>query len=185
DSSGNVVGQAVEITFTDDPAWRAAVTEVTVNGSSIAGQYTLSEGLLTIQAEVFPAAGDYSIVVKAAGYADATVTQRMEAPAGRAVYVAAPLEDAAYQIGATADGIKTMTVKPGVSGLKYFAVRVTPQTPHEGREAVVFVHTRSGVQASLNATKADFDLVAEAQAGFNVQPGDVVKVYIVDDLTNA
>jgi len=39
---------------------------------------------------------------------------------------------------------------------------------------------------AINATKADFDIVNSApQAGFNILSGDVVKAYIVDDLTNA
>ncbi len=41
-----------------------------------------------------------------------------------------------------------------------------------------------GMQVNLNVTGADFDIVHSAQAGFNVQPADIVKVYIVDDLTN-
>jgi hypothetical protein len=36
----------------------------------------------------------------------------------------------------------------------------------------------------LNALRADFDVVPEAQAGFNVQLGDVVKAYLVDQLSN-
>ncbi len=43
------------------------------------------------------------------------------------------------------------------------------------------MHSRNGVQDNLNVTKADFDLVHLAQAGFNVQAGGVVKAYIVDD----
>jgi hypothetical protein len=166
DQSGapfDLAGQAVTWTVLSGPA--------TVEGSLLT---VTGAGTIEVQASVAGVSSNPLALSVTAG----------QAPA-HAVYLLTPVEDAAYQIGATADGIKTMTVKPGVSGLKYFAVRVTPQTPHEGREAVVFVHTRSGVQASLNATKADFDLVAEAQAGFNVQPGDVVKVYIVDDLTNA
>ena len=49
---------------------------------------------------------------------------------------------------------------------------------------MVFVHLRGGLQSSINVTRAEFDLLDEAQAGFNVQFGDVVRVYIVDDLTN-
>lgn len=37
---------------------------------------------------------------------------------------------------------------------------------------------------TLNATRADFDMVVTAQAGFYVRPADVTKVYIVDELTN-
>lgn len=100
-------------------------------------------------------------------------------------YEITPVEDAAYTIGATPDGISTMTVKSKVSGFKYFAVSITPVVPHEGEETVVFTHLRSGAQLQLNATRADFDQVRTAQAGFNVQPGDVIRVYIVDELTNA
>ena len=68
--------------------------------------------------------------------------------------------------------------------MTYFAVTVTPVTEHNGSEAVVFVHIRDGVQLNINVTKADFDVVNIAQAGFNVKAGDVIKVYIVDDLNN-
>lgn len=104
---------------------------------------------------------------------------------GHAVYTVSPTPDAAYRIGATPDGISTMTVNSGFSGLKYFGAGITPVKPHDGLETVVFTHQRSGNQLSINVTKADFDLVNAASAGFNVQPGDIVKVYIVDQLTNA
>ncbi|TEB14137.1 Serine/threonine-protein kinase PknD [Pelotomaculum sp. FP] len=103
---------------------------------------------------------------------------------GHAVYIITPMADAAYQTGATPEGIKTMTVNDDVSGMKYFNVHIAPVSAHDGLEAVVFTHLRNGVQLSLNVTKADFDVVDTAHAGFNVQPGDLVKVYIVDDLTN-
>ncbi len=82
------------------------------------------------------------------------------------------------------DNIPAMTVKDGFSGFAYFKVEIEPVVAHEGTEAVIFVHTRNGTQLSINATKADFDQVGEAAAGFNVESGDVVKVYIADDLTN-
>ncbi|OPX86239.1 MAG: hypothetical protein A4E53_03149 [Pelotomaculum sp. PtaB.Bin104] len=93
--------------------------------------------------------------------------------------------DTSYDNGQTPDGITTMTVKSGVAGFKYFSVSVAPVVPHVGSEVVVFVLSRSGMQLAINATKADFDVISSAQAGFNIQPGDVVKAYIVDDLTNA
>lgn len=100
------------------------------------------------------------------------------------IYTITPETDSAYQNGATADGIQTMTVNTGVSGMTYFAVMVTPVTEHNGSEAVVFVHIRNGAQLDINVTKADFDVVNIAQAGFNVKAGDLVKAYIVDDLNN-
>lgn len=100
------------------------------------------------------------------------------------IYTIMPQTDTAYQNGSTANGIKTMTVNTGVSGMTYFAVRVAPVREHNGSEAVVFVHIRNGVQLNINVTKADFDVVNTAQAGFNAKSGDVIKAYIVDDLRN-
>ena len=98
-------------------------------------------------------------------------------------YTVTPTADqSVYEVGETG-GISTMTVKEGTTGLKYFGTLITPIIEHEGKEAVVFTHLRGDVQLSLNVTRADFDLVGQAQSGFNVQAGDVVKVYIVDDLT--
>ncbi len=188
DTTDNTVGQAVSLTFSDDEVWRGAINGLSVNGTALtAEQYTVSAGAINIAAAVFTAAGDYGITVTASGYSDAAVTQTMEeagAPSDSPKYTILPVEDGlAYEVGETG-GIKTMTVKTGVSGLKYFGAHLTPVTAHAGKEAVVFIHLRGGVQLSLNVTKADFDLVGEAQSGFNVQAGDVVKVFIVDELTN-
>ena len=98
-------------------------------------------------------------------------------------YKLIPVEDDVYIIG-TSDGRSTMTVNVGQSGFKSFAVSVEPVISHKGNETVIFTHWRGGTELQLNATVADFDVADTAQAGFNVQPGDVIKVYIVDRLTN-
>lgn len=99
-------------------------------------------------------------------------------------YTVSPVDDPAYAVGKTDDGISTMTVNSGVSGSQEFTVQVQPETPHTGQETVVFTHLRNGVQLQVHSTKADFDEVNTAQARFNVQPGDVIKVYIGTQLTN-
>jgi DMSO/TMAO reductase YedYZ molybdopterin-dependent catalytic subunit len=101
------------------------------------------------------------------------------------VYTVAPQADAAYTAGTTPEGISTMTVNQGISGFKYFTVNISPVNEHDGYETVVFTHLRNGSTLQINSTRADFDVVATAQAGFNVQAGDVIKVFIVDELTNA
>ncbi len=102
------------------------------------------------------------------------------------VYTIAPTSDESYTVGTTSDGISTMTVNDGVSGFRYFTVGIEPVIPHSGKETVVFVHLRNGSQLELNAIRADFDQdEIEAQVGCNVQPGDVIKAYIVDELTNS
>jgi PKD repeat protein len=80
DITDNIVGQAAVITFSDDRAWRGAITDITVDGSSIAGLYRLGRGSITINGSVFTAAGDYDIVVKSAGYDDASVSQTVLPP---------------------------------------------------------------------------------------------------------
>ncbi len=128
-----------------------------------------------------PEGKDVDVLMAAAEGLEITSQQ-----SGIGKYTVVPVEDeSVYEVGATTDGIKTMTVKTGITGLKYFGTQITPVVEHEGQEAVLFVHLRNGVQLSLNVTKAEFDIVDNAQAGFNVEPGDMVKVYIVDGLTNA
>jgi len=78
DSSSNNVGQAIDITFTDNSAWRDAITGITVKGTSISGKYSLSAGKITINSSVFSAAGTYAIVVNATGYNDVSVTQTIK-----------------------------------------------------------------------------------------------------------
>jgi hypothetical protein len=110
--------------------------------------------------------------------------QEAPAPGEAPQYTITPVKDEAVYETGEVGGSSAMTVKAGADGLKYFAIRVAPVVEHAGNEAVVFTHQRGGVQLSLNVTRGDFDLLNTAQAGFNVQAGDVVKVYIVDDLTN-
>jgi DMSO/TMAO reductase YedYZ molybdopterin-dependent catalytic subunit len=81
DNTNNTVGRDVYLTFTDDADWRAAITGVTLNGNSIAGQYSVTTGTITLDAGVFTAAGDYAVAVKATGYIDAAVTQTINAAA--------------------------------------------------------------------------------------------------------
>jgi len=100
------------------------------------------------------------------------------------VYSVEPTTNSVYKIGATTEGIKTMTVNSGMTGFKYFEVTITPLKAHDGEETMVFVHLRKGKQININAIKADFDVVHTAKAGFNVLSGDIVKSYLVDDLTN-
>ena len=99
-------------------------------------------------------------------------------------YKVIPKEDAVYTIGTTTNGLNTMTVNPNQTGFKYFTVSIEPVKAHEGTETAVFIHLRNNLQLQLNASEADFDIVRTAKAGFNVEPNDEVRVYIVDQLSN-
>lgn len=83
DSTNNTVGQDIEITFADNPDWGAAIAAIKVNGSSIPGnKYTVTSTKITINSSVFSAVGNYSIVIEAAGYNNATVTQTIATSGG-------------------------------------------------------------------------------------------------------
>ncbi|MEN6325904.1 MAG: S-layer homology domain-containing protein [Syntrophomonas sp.] len=77
DTSDNLVGNSVDITFIDDAAWRNAISGVTIDSSSISGKYSVSAGKITIEAGLFTEARNYDVAVKATGYNDAGVTQKM------------------------------------------------------------------------------------------------------------
>jgi hypothetical protein len=187
EASDNIIGDPVEITFTDDVTWREAITEIKVGDIVLADdQYSISEGKITIAADVFPVADTYIIVIKATDFQNATLKQYIVHPPGE--YELTLVEDVIYTIGETSDGIKTMTVNPDYSGMKYFGVQVTPVIAHEGLETVVFTQWRDDTQLAIAAIRADFNIVQaplpEAQVGFNVQSGDIIKVCVFDQLSN-
>jgi hypothetical protein len=171
-------------------------TAVTITGSGFTGATGVSFG--SAAAESFTVNGDTSITAVSpagSGTVDVTVSKPSgtSSPAVQFTYLSAfggkytvtPLADPAYTVGTTSEGFVTMTVKSGVTGLKAFTVNVGVTASHTGEETAVFVQFRNGVQIALGSVDADFDQQAEAVVSFNVQPGDVVKVYIVDTLTNA
>ncbi len=79
DITNNTVGQVIYLTFTDNSAWREAIREISIDGLVLeVGQYTTdTPGEIAIKGDVFSAAGEYTIVIKALGYTDASVTQEM------------------------------------------------------------------------------------------------------------
>ncbi|MEW6274436.1 MAG: cadherin-like beta sandwich domain-containing protein [Bacillota bacterium] len=200
DSGGNISPELTLTVSTSDgssPAINTAALAGATVGAAYNAQLTASggSGPLSIDAATgvisgTPAAAGTSVVnitltdslgaVTARGY---TLTVFYPAVTGR--YIVTPAADAAvYTVRATPEGIATMTVKNGVSGFKYFTVDISLTESHAGDETAVFVLMRGGVQIAINATTADFDTVSRAKAAFNVQAGDVIKVYLVDDLNN-
>ena len=60
--------------FSDDANWRQAITDITVDGVSIAGKYEVTVGQIAAT-DVFAAVKDYQVVIKASGYEDARIEQ--------------------------------------------------------------------------------------------------------------
>lgn len=102
DTTDNQIGQGIDITFAPDTAWMKAITDVTVDGISIEGKYTVSAGRITLSPEVFRLPGQYYIIVKAEGYSDAGITQVIssdQGTAGRLVIFQKPYESFAGPTG--------------------------------------------------------------------------------------
>lgn len=102
DTTDNKIGQAIDITFVADTAWMRAITDVTVDGTSIEGKYAVSAGRITLSPEVFNLPGEYFIAVKAEGYSDAGITQVIssdQGTAGRLVIFQKPYESFAGPTG--------------------------------------------------------------------------------------
>ncbi|MHB8125274.1 MAG: RCC1 domain-containing protein [Desulfitobacteriaceae bacterium] len=102
---------------------------------------------------------------------------------GTGKYTLTPVTGTAYTITTNGSGSTIASMTVTAAGFKYFTVNVLPLENHSGMERVVFVQTRGGVQLVVNATAADFDRTDTAKAGFNVQAGDIIKAYIVDNTT--
>ncbi|NIK76010.1 beta-glucanase (GH16 family) [Paenibacillus castaneae] len=86
DAADNMLGFDIEITFSDNEAWRTAINAVSVNGTALtAGQYSIKPGIIAINAEVFTVDRFYVIQVMAAGFDDAGATQLIHAADGNLV----------------------------------------------------------------------------------------------------
>ena len=75
-ASGATVDNTFNITFTDNPSWRAVVTAIQVNGQNIS--YSLSSGSLSISSAnnvVLQTPNTYTITVIATGYPNDVVSQ--------------------------------------------------------------------------------------------------------------
>lgn len=132
--------------------------------------------------------GSYPLTVTVTDSANETahssLTLKVMKGNGNGAYLITPASDAAYTGGLTNDGLPTMTVKSGVKGFTYFTVNIEPVTGHSGMETVVFIQIRDGQQINFCFTRADIDTAGVAVAGFNVKPGDVIEVYVVDNVAN-
>ena len=83
DSTNNRVGQAIEITFSDNVTWRNSIHSVKLNGSTIDGSlYSVTSGAITITSSAISVEGSYAITIEADGYATPSVSQIVMAEDG-------------------------------------------------------------------------------------------------------
>ncbi|RZJ66955.1 MAG: DUF1533 domain-containing protein [Flavobacterium sp.] len=84
-AAGATVDAAFNVTFTDDAAWRSAITGVNVNGTALTAGYSVASGQIvftpsaSVPASLLQTSGSKTIVVSATGYSTATVTQNIGA----------------------------------------------------------------------------------------------------------
>ena len=132
--------------------------------------------------------GTYNVTITATDgngvTGDKSYTLVVQKGCGNGAYLIVSDGDPACTGSYTDDGIPTLTVNDGVSGFTYFRVNISVVTGHTGDEVCLFVHKRDGEQIGFSFNEADYDTVGKAGAAFNVQAGDVILVYIVDELTN-
>ena len=85
DNTSNTVDNPIDITFTDDSAWRTAVTAVKIGTTTLTSgtDYDLAAGNLQLKPSglntLLTTSGSKSVIIEATGYTDATVTQIINA----------------------------------------------------------------------------------------------------------
>ncbi len=103
-AAGATVDAPFNVTFTDNSAWRSAITSITVGGTTLTAGYSVSAGQITFTpsasspANLLQTSGSLSIVVNATGYNADPVTQPLGAGA------------------ATKLGITTQPTGPAING---------------------------------------------------------------------
>ena len=133
-------------------------------------------------------AGSFEVVLTATDSlgtkAQKTILLYINKRCGNGGYRITPDDNPAYTWAYGDGGLPTMTIGSGTTGFQYLTVSIQKEKGHEGREVLLFVHMRNGVQIGINATLADFDSLTTGCAAFNVKPGDRIMVYIVDMISN-
>lgn len=82
DNTDIILGNEVDISFTDNLSWRAAINSLTIDNEELAAdQYVLTAGNVKIAASALSTVGSHAVVIKALGYADAEVEQSIIAGA--------------------------------------------------------------------------------------------------------
>ncbi|OBR93301.1 N-acetylmuramoyl-L-alanine amidase LytC precursor [Clostridium ragsdalei P11] len=112
DTISSDIHNPIDITFTDDAAWRTAITEIDADSVKIdKSKYTISDGKIEFNAGVL-GYGTHSIQIKANGYTTASVTQTVKGD-----QVAAPTASPAG--GAVAEGT-TVSLSTATDGAAIF-----------------------------------------------------------------
>jgi len=188
DTTNNNVDNAIEITFTDDSAWRAAITAVKIGATTLAEgsaanqDYVISAGKITITPRAGGTAaaranGTWAITVEATNYANSTVNQVVQAGAVASMTVTTP---AALGVRSGTDAVQ-MATQPVITLKDQFANTCT-----DGASATANVvvskkadSTPGGATLGGTLTKAAVAGVATF-TGLTVAPGSDAQITDLD-----
>lgn len=160
DTTSAVPGQPIEVTFTDDAAWRAAIAKVTVDGAAVAGSaYSASAGKLTLDASLFPDGKTYNVAVQAAGYLTATVQQAIYADLLNETFNGMALDSTPSGWGVSVTGDSYVKVKEQLDGDRFLQIYDASRQNTQG-----FTKTFSP-QSGPFTIQADVQLPEGATAG--------------------
>lgn len=123
DSSGNKVGQPVELIFIDNEQWRSKIKAVKVGETVLpAGQYRIEAGAIIIAAEAFAGEGSYTVTVVSEGYVDSSVRQSI-LPGGSSLVVNGSFSSGAanWTTWSGEGGVSSYYVKEGVAEIEIAA----------------------------------------------------------------
>jgi hypothetical protein len=102
---------------------------------------------------------------------------------GNGAFLINPVTDSAYT-SSEVDNLPMMTVNSGALDFIYFKVEIREIFGHEGDETVVFIQYRNDGQIGMSVFVSDLETGDNIGAGFSVEAGDVIKVFVVDNLSH-
>lgn len=118
DDTGNHVGSAIGLAYSENDGWRAAISSISVNGTELApDDYSVNDDqTISFDASAFAQEGMYTIVIKAEGYADVTVRQQLLAADGNLVLNGNMAQGlASWETWKENDDYSQITVEDGVA----------------------------------------------------------------------
>lgn len=196
DATNNDVDNNIELTFTDDAAWRAAITAVKVGATALTAttDYTIAAGVITLIPSggnaALTLAGSKDITIEATGYAGATATQVITAGVPTVAKSTISNTPAIMGIGTTT---VTITAKDQFENLvsgyvfKYDAAITNGDATNTESYTIAGVATTASIaDVVLTATNASgvatFDIIVPA----TVDPTDgiSIQVQLNDGTTN-
>jgi len=166
--AGATVSSQFTITNTpDDPAWRSAITGVTVNGSPLpaAAYNTNLAGKIVFdpsQSALLQSSGSKTIVISATGYSTNSITQNLVAGAAVKLVITTPLT------GPAADGGR-LAAQPAVAVQDQFGNLVTTATSNVLAQASAGTWTLGGTttQTAVSGTATFTNLTAFSTNAIN------------------